>query len=141
MTILAMRKRKLLASFIMVVIVMVASSYDAIGVVLPKINYFKSARPLSESIIRHLPAGKELIAYGVKLAPFNFYTGLNNIKEIPTFEALVPCFNSPSTGLVLIMERDVKRLQEQSLLPEDFQIVDKGTIGHRAFVVLSRKGV
>jgi 4-amino-4-deoxy-L-arabinose transferase-like glycosyltransferase len=132
------RKRQLLASFGTVTVIMALISLVAIKVVLPKINYFKSAKPLSQSIIQHLPEGKEIVAYRVKTASFNFYTGLNEIKVIPSIEELIKHLNSHSVGLLLLKEKTFNRLQEKLLLLADFHIVDKAKIGHRSFLLLSK---
>jgi 4-amino-4-deoxy-L-arabinose transferase-like glycosyltransferase len=136
--IIAARKQQILKSFAGATVVLLVSYYGALGVVLPKMNSFKSSRPMSESIVRHLPKGKELVSYNLKVAPFNFYTGLNKITEIPTVEELQKSFTAPSTGLVLLKEKDAQALQEKKVIPPAFQIVDTSTIGKTKYILLSR---
>jgi len=132
------QKKQILTSFITLTFIMLASALVAIEVVMPKINDFKSAKPLSQSIISHLPEGKEIVAYGMKTAPFNFYTGLNKIKTIPTEEELISCLNSPSVGLLLLKEKTFNCLQKKMLVPPEFHVVDQAKIGHRTLVFLSK---
>jgi hypothetical protein len=78
------------------------------------------------------------VAYRVKIAPFNFYTGLKKIKTLPSIEELIKHLNSHSVGLLLIKEKAFNRLQEKLLLPAGFYIADKAKIGHRSFLLLSK---
>jgi len=132
------RKRQLFVSFLTVTFVMLVSFLWSIEAVLPRINLLKSARPMSQRIIHHLPEGKKFLTYGVKVAPFNFYTGINHIKKIPTVEKLIEHLNSHSPGLVLLQEKTFKRLQGQSLIPMGIHPLEKAKIGHRTFLLLSK---
>ncbi|WAC08921.1 MAG: glycosyltransferase family 39 protein [Thermodesulfobacteriota bacterium] len=133
------RKNKVTASFLTIVLIMVVGFLGAIEVVLPGVNPLKSAKPMCQSIIRHLPKDKEIVAYGLKLAPFNFYTGLNKIEELKTNEELMLAFNSPSVGLILLGENSFIRLKEKTLIPANIQMVEKNKIGHRSFILLEKK--
>ena len=133
------RKNNLTASFLTVFLIMVVGFLGAIEVVLPSINPLKSAKPMCQSILRHLPKDKEIVAYGLKLAPFNFYTGLNKIKELKNKEELILAFNSPSVGLILLGEKSFITLQEKALIPANIQMVAKSKVGHRSFILLERK--
>jgi hypothetical protein len=133
------RKNNLTASFLTVFLIMVVGFFGAIEVVLPSINPLKSAKPMCQSILRHLPKDKEIVAHGLKLAPFNFYTGLNKIKELKNKEELILAFNSPSVGLILLGEKSFITLQEKGLIPANIQMVAKSKVGHRSFILLERK--
>ena len=132
------RKNKLTASFLTVFLIMVVGFLGAIEVVLPSINPLKSAKPMCQSILRHLPKDKEILAYGLKLAPFNFYTGLHKIEQPKTKEELMLAFNSPSVGLILLGENSFITLQEKALIPANIQVVEKSKIGHRTFILLEK---
>ena len=133
------RKNNVMASFLTVFLIMVVGFLGAIEVVLPSLNPLKSAKPMCQSILRHLPKDKEIVAYGLKLAPFNFYTGLNKIEELKTNEELMLAFNSPSVGLILLGENSFITLQEKALIPANIQVVEKSKIGHRSFILLEKK--
>ena len=132
------RKKQILTNFITLTFIMLTLSLAAIEVVLPKVNDFKSAKPMSRSIIRHLPEGKEIVAYRVKTASFNFYTGLNKIKTISTEEELIRYLNSPSLVLLLLKEKTFNQLQEKLLGFSEFHVVDQAKIGHSFFLLLSK---
>jgi len=134
----ATRKRQLFLGFATAAGVMLIAFLVVIEVVLPKINFFKSAKPFSQRIVHHLSEGEELVSFGVKNAPFNFYTGLNRIRELDTEEELRQYFDSDSAGLILMREKNLAKLQEELLIPSDIHVVEKAAIGHRAFVLLSR---
>jgi 4-amino-4-deoxy-L-arabinose transferase-like glycosyltransferase len=133
------RKNNLTASFLTVTLIMVIGFLGAIEVVLPSINPLKSAKPMCQNILRYLPKGKQFVAYGQKIAPFNFYTGLNKIEELKTNEELMLAFNSPSVGLILLGENSFITLQKKALIPANIQVVDRDQIGHRTFVLLGKK--
>ncbi|HPD61739.1 MAG TPA: hypothetical protein PKV48_08295, partial [Thermodesulfobacteriota bacterium] len=133
------RKNKLMASFLTVILIMVFGFLGAIEVVLPNINPLKSAKPMCQSILRYLPKDKKIVAFGLKLAPFNFYTGLNKIEELNNSEELMRAFNSPSVGLILLMENSFVELQEKNLIPANIRVVEKSKIGHRSFILLEKK--
>jgi len=133
------RKNNVMASFLTVALIMVVGFLGATEVVLPNINPLKSAKPMCQTILRHLPKNKEIVAYGLKLAPFNFYTGLNKIKQLKTNEELMLAFNSPSVGLILLGDNRFITLQEESLIPANIQVVEKNKIGHRSFILLEKK--
>jgi 4-amino-4-deoxy-L-arabinose transferase-like glycosyltransferase len=133
------RKKNLFVTFITVTILMLASFLVSIEVVFPKMNLIKSAKPMSQRIVSHLSEGKELVSYRIKAAPFNFYTGLNKIKEISTIEELKNYLDSHSTGLVLLKEKIFKRLQDNSLIPRDIHILEKDQIGHRTFILFLKR--
>lgn len=132
------RGKNLTASFLFLTFIMVFSFLGAIGVVLPSLNPLKSAKPLCQTIVRHLPPGKELVAYGIKVAPFNFYTGWNKIRELESEEELKVEFNSPSVGLILLGENNFLKFQKKSLIPANIAIIDKRKIGHRSFILLGK---
>jgi hypothetical protein len=134
------RKRQILNTFLTTSFLMFISFLITIKVVLPEMNHFKSAKPFCKRITRYLSEGKEIASYRVKTPPFNFYTGLNKIKKIPTSEELINYLDSPSTGLIIIKEEVFNQLQEKSLVPIDIHIVDKAKIGHRAFLLLFKRG-
>jgi len=130
------RKRQIWSSFLTTAFLMFAAFVITVQGVLPNINHFKSAKPFCKRITRYLSEGKEIASYRVKTSPFNFYTGLNKIKKIPTSAELINYLDSPSTGLVIIKEKAFNQLQEKSLIPIDIHIVDKAKIGHRVFLLL-----
>jgi 4-amino-4-deoxy-L-arabinose transferase-like glycosyltransferase len=133
------RKNKLTASLLTIVLIMVVGYLGAIEVILPSMNPLKSAKPMCQTILSHLPKDKTIVAYGLKLAPFNFYTGLNKIEELKTKEELMQAFNSPSVGLVLLEDHNFTTLQEKALIPANIQVVEKSKIGHRRFILLEKK--
>ena len=133
------RQKKMLSGFIAVILTLFLFILVSIEVILPKVNTFKSAKYFSQSINHHLKNEKEIVAYGIKTAPFNFYTGLNKIRTIPTIEKLVKHLDSPAIGLILLREKVFNRLREESLMPLDIHIVDKAKIGHRTFLLLAKR--
>ena len=136
--IFATRKRQFLRTFVTLTSIMLLSFLATIEVILPKINAFKSAKPFSQRIVHHLTESRELVSFGVKNAPFNFYTGLNRIRELDTAEELRQYFDSDSAGLILMKEKNLAKLQEELLIPADIHVIEKAAIGHREFVLLPR---
>jgi len=94
---------------------------------------------MCQTILRYLPKDKEIVAYGLKLAPFNFYTGLNKIEQLKTSEELMQAFNSPSVGLILLRDNIFVTLRKKSQIPANIQVVEKSKIGHRTFILLEKK--
>ena len=133
------RNHKVTEGFWTIVVIMVVGYFGTIEFVLPGINPLKSAKPMGQAILRHLPKDKEIVSYGLKSAPFNFYTGLNKIAELKNNEELMQAFNAPSVGLILLMENSVVELQEKALIPANTQVVEKSKIGHRTFILLGKK--
>lgn len=132
------QKQQLFRTSATVTGIMVFSFVVTIEVVLPKINTFKSAKPFSQRIVHHLTESGELVSFRVKNAPFNFYTGLNRIRELHTEEELRQHFDSDSAVLILMREKKLVKLQEELLIPPDTRVVEKAAIGHRTFVLLSK---
>ena len=133
------RKKNLAGSFLIVILIMIVGFLGAINVVLPGINTLKSAKPMSQSILWHLPKDKEFVGYKVKLAPFNFYTGLNKIGDLRTKGELILALQNPSVGLILLREDDFIRFQEKSPIPTHIQVLEKAKIGHRTYVLLEKR--
>ena len=133
------RKKNVAASFLIVILIMAVGFLGAINVALPGINRLKSAKPISQSIMRHLPQGKEFVTYWVKLAPFNFYTRLNKIRNLQTEAELTLALQNPSVGLILLREDDFIRFQEKSPIPTHIQVLEKAKIGHRTYVLLEKR--
>jgi 4-amino-4-deoxy-L-arabinose transferase-like glycosyltransferase len=133
------RKKNILVSFLFIIIIMVVNCLAAIEVIFPKINSLKSFKPMCQSIMRHLPKEKKLVAFRTKVAPFNFYTGLSSIKELTKIDELKLSFNDPSIALILLEEEDFQQLQKKSLIPMNVQVAEKDKIGDGRFVLLAKK--
>jgi len=132
------QKGHLFRAFAAITAIMVFSLVLTIGVILPNMNTLKSAKPFSQRIMHHLSGGEELASYWVKDAPFNFYSGLNRIREIESKEELRRYFASESPGFVLMRDKNFEKLREEQIIPADTRIVEQAAIGHRTFVLVAK---
>jgi hypothetical protein len=117
---------------------MVVSYLGAIKVILPGMNPLKSAKPMCQAILGHLPEDKEIVAYRLKLAPFNFYTGLHKIGELKEEEDLMQAL-IPHRLDSFIGGKQFYHFTKKTLIPANIQVVEKSKIGHRTFILLEKK--
>jgi len=105
--------------------------------VFPEINRYKSARPLSQSIVSVMRAGDQLGVYQLQGSEYNYYTGLTNITRTETEEELNNFLRSPHRVFCLLQENHYEQLKE--VFPVQVFVILTGRVGHRHLVVISNK--
>ncbi len=107
--------------------------------IFPKINRFKSCRPLSEKIVGIVKAPERLSFFGIEGADFNYYTGFINVKHFSQPEDLERFFQSPKQVFCLIRSKTFKRIQENTNL-RAYPVVS-GKVGHRKYMLITNQNI
>jgi 4-amino-4-deoxy-L-arabinose transferase-like glycosyltransferase len=124
------------ALYIIVAMMFAFGLYATIRI-LPEINVYKSARPLSQSIVRVMRGGDRLGVYQLEGAEYNYYTGLTNITKTQTEEELNNFLRSPHRVFCILRESHYERLKE--VFPVQVVVILTGRVGHRHLVVISNR--
>ena len=133
--VLAYYYRQLNLPFYLIVAMMFASSLYTTARILPEINRYKSARPLSQSIVSSMGPGDQLGVYQLVGAAFSYYTGCNRVRTFEEERELKDFLRSPQRVLCILRERHYDRLKGDPEL--QIYVVTKGQVGHRRLVVIS----
>ncbi len=129
-------KKKTVFSFSLLIMMMVGSSFYAAGYVFPYFNQFKSAKPFSLRIKTQMKRGDLLGSYYVKTSPLNFYTGINDIKQLKTTGDLINFFlQSKNRAFCLIKKKDFEELE--LIMPFHLYQWDANKIGGREIILIS----
>jgi 4-amino-4-deoxy-L-arabinose transferase-like glycosyltransferase len=129
------RKRKQIC-FALIVVIMSCGIIYGVHSILPFLNPFKSARPLSSEIISLMKPGDELVIYRRETSAFNFYTGIYPIKQIKSQEDLSTLFTSDKRIFCLIQKGDFEKTRESLLNAYPLKEAD---IGHRNYLLVSNR--
>lgn len=105
--------------------------------VLPPINLYKSARPLSEKVLEAMGPGDRLAVYRFQGAEFNFYTGIVPILRIYSPERLKALMEEPGRTLCILKEKDFEMLKED--LGVMVEVIARGRVGHKKLVLIRDK--
>lgn len=129
-------RRRDLPLYIIVATVFAVSLYGATRI-FPEINQYKSARPLSQDIVRAMRPGDQLGVYQMEGANFNYYTGYNQIRWLENERDLRQFLRTPQRVLCIMRERHYKLLEKDPTLA--VSVIAKGQVGHRHLVVVSNR--
>lgn len=116
----------------MIVYVMLYS----VRIVMPQINFIKSAKPLSSEILSLMRAGDELFIYKKEPSAFNFYTGIYPIRQLKSQDELKNIFTSEKKIFCLMYIKDFERLKESQ---NNLYPLRLAKIGHREFVLITNR--
>jgi 4-amino-4-deoxy-L-arabinose transferase-like glycosyltransferase len=129
-------RRRNLPFYVIVAVVFVLSLYGAFRI-FPEINRYKTARPLSQSIVSAMKPGDQLGVFQLEAAHLIYYTGYNQMKWFEEREKLKEFLRSPHRVLCIMRERHYKRFKEDHTL--SISVVARGQIGHKHLVVISNR--
>ena len=129
-------KKKTFLSLSLLIMIMAGSFLYAVCYVFPYLNQFKSAKPFSLRIEAQMKEGDLLGSYYAKTSPFNFYTGINDIKPLKTPGDLINFFlQSKRRAFCLTNKKDLEDLL--SIMPFHLFEWDGDKIGRREIVLIS----
>jgi 4-amino-4-deoxy-L-arabinose transferase-like glycosyltransferase len=133
---LARHRRRDLPLYMIIATVFVLSLYGAARIC-PEINRYKSARPLSRTIVSVMRPGDQLGVYQMEGASFNYYTGYNQMRWLKEEEELRQFLRSPQRVLCIMRESDYKLLEKDPAIA--VSVIATGQVGHRHLVVVSNR--
>jgi hypothetical protein len=128
--------RRDLPLYIIVTIVFALTLYGLTRII-PEINRYKSARPLSQNIVSAMRPGDQLGVYQIEGADFNYYTGYNQMRSLEEEGNLKEFLLSPQRVLCIMRERHYKLLEKDPTL--SISVVATGQVGHKRLVVISNR--
>ncbi|MCJ7547076.1 MAG: hypothetical protein MUP30_09700 [Deltaproteobacteria bacterium] len=123
------------------IIVAIMSAFILYGVfrVFPEINRYKSARPLSQEVVKMMGPRDQLGVYGLEGADFNYYTGYNRMIRFEDVEKLKASLRSSGRLYCILQEKAYNTLKQDQTL-RIFEMA-RGQVGHRRLVVISNRPV
>ena len=131
-------RRRKIAYFTLIVILMIGGMVYAVGSIMPALNPLKSAKPISREVISLMKPGDELVIYKKEPSAFNFYTGIYPIKEVKTQEDLIRLFTSEKRIFCLIVAGDYKKVKGSLAGAYSLKEAD---IGHREYILVSNRSI
>jgi 4-amino-4-deoxy-L-arabinose transferase-like glycosyltransferase len=131
-------RRRDLPFYIIVATIFALSLYGATRIV-PEINKYKSARPLSQDIVSAMRPGDQLGLYQMEGTNLIYYTGYNQMRWLEEEGELQAFLRSSQRVLCIMRERDYKRLAEDPTL--SLSVVATGQAGHKRLVVITNRQV
>ncbi|MBN1253864.1 MAG: glycosyltransferase family 39 protein [Deltaproteobacteria bacterium] len=129
-------RRRDLPFYIIVVTVFALTLYGLTRIV-PEVDRYKSARPLSQAIVSAMRPGDQLGVYQMEGASFNYYTGYNQIKWLEEEKDLRQFLRSPQRVLCIMRDRHYNLLQKDPTL--SISVVATGQVGHKRLAVISNR--
>ena len=133
----SLRRRRALVAFGTLFLTAFCLYLFGVFKVLPAINPYKSARPLSEKVLEAMGPGDRLAVYRFQGAEFNFYTGIVPILRVYRPERLKALLEEPGRTLCIVKERDFRRLEED--LGMMVEVIARGRVGHKKLVLIRDK--
>ncbi len=131
------RANKKTRTFFIIVAMMFAFSLYGIFRVFPEINRYKSARPLSQEVIKMMGPRDQLGVFGLEGADYNYYTGYNRMIRFENVEVLKASMRSSGRVFCIMQEKAYDMLKQDPTLK--IYDVAQGQVGHRRLVVISNK--
>ena len=129
-------RRRDLPVYVIIATVFILSLYGAVRI-FPEINRYKSARPLSQTIVSVMRPGDHLGVYQMEGANFNYYTGYNQIQWLEEEKELRQFLRSRQRVLCIMRERHYQSLKKKRTLP--IFLVAQGRVGHKRLAVVSNR--
>ena len=129
-------RRRDLPLYVIIATVFALSLYGGVRI-FPEINKYKSARPLSQTIVSVMRPGDHLGVYQMEGANFNYYTGYNQMQWLEEEKELRQFLRSPQRVLCIMRERHYKLLEKDPTLA--VSVIATGQVGHRHLVVVSNR--
>ncbi len=128
--------------FILLVTTVGIGFFFATRVIFPLVNPYKSARFISQEIVRKIKPGEKLVMYGyigsAVTAQYNFYTGIVPILETENEAEVIDLFRSKEKVLCLVQYDDYDRLIEKYTdLP--LNLITRRGVGNRDMVLVSNR--
>jgi 4-amino-4-deoxy-L-arabinose transferase-like glycosyltransferase len=128
--------------FILIVATVAIAFFYATRVIFPLVNPYKSARFLSQEIVRTRKPGEKLVMYGdigsAVSAQFNFYTEIVPILELENEEEVVELFRSKERVFGLFRYRDYERLS-MKYTDVPLHLITRRSVGERNMVFVSNQ--
>jgi 4-amino-4-deoxy-L-arabinose transferase-like glycosyltransferase len=131
------RSNKKARTFFIIVAMMFCFSLYGVFRVFPEINRYKSARPLSQEVVRMMGPRDQLGVYGLEGADYNYYTGYNRMIRFEDEAALKAALRSPGRLFCILQEKAYDTLKQDPTL-RVFEMA-RGQVGHRRLVVISNR--
>jgi 4-amino-4-deoxy-L-arabinose transferase-like glycosyltransferase len=128
--------KKAFTFFIIVAMMFVFSIYGVFRI-FPEINRYKSARPLSQEVVKMMGPRDQLGVFGLEGADYNYYTGYNRMIRFEDVAALKTALRSSGRVFCILPEKSYDALKQDSTL-RTFAVA-QGQVGHRRLVVISNR--
>jgi len=129
-------RRRDLPFYIIVATIFALSLYGAVRI-FPEVNRYKSARPLSQTIVSAMKPGDQVGLYQMEGTNLIYYTGYNQMKWLEEEKELRQFLRSPQRVLCIMRERHYKQLAKDPAL--SISVVATGQVGHKRLVVVSNR--
>jgi hypothetical protein len=129
-------------AFTLIVAVMGIGFFTVTRFIFPSVNPYKSARFISEEIIRTIKPGEKVAMYGdfgsVGTAPYNFYTGIVPILEIENEGEVIDLFRSKERVFCLLRYGDYESLSRK--YPDlPLHLITQRGVGSRDMLFMSNQ--
>jgi len=126
------------AVFFMIVLILGVGFFWTTRFIYPEIDPYKSARLLSQEILRIKEPKDKLAMYGgFSVGPYNYYTGIVPILDIKSKEELVYHFQSKERIFCLIQKHEFEVLSKHLEIP--LNIITKRKVGGKEIVLVSNQ--
>jgi 4-amino-4-deoxy-L-arabinose transferase-like glycosyltransferase len=129
-------KRNTLTFFIIVAMMFTFGLYGVFRV-FPEVNRYKSARPLSQEVVKMVGPDDRLGVYGIEGADYNYYTGCDRMIRFEDEKTLKASLRSSGRLFCILQEKDYDTLKQDPTLR--IYVTAKGRVGHRRMVVISNR--
>lgn len=128
--------------FVLLVLTVGTGFFYATRIIFPLVNPYKSARFLSQEIVRAMKPGEKLLMYGdigsAVSAQYNFYTGIVPILEIENEEQVIDLFLSKERVFSLFRYRDYEGLRmKHPSVP--LYLITRRAVGGRDMALVSNR--
>jgi 4-amino-4-deoxy-L-arabinose transferase-like glycosyltransferase len=131
------RANKRPLTFSLICTMMFIFSLYGIFRVLPEINRYKSARPLSEEVVRMMGPHDQLGVFGIEGADYNYYTNYNRMIRFEDVGALKTAFRSSGRVFCILQEKTYDMLKQDPTFRT--YVIVQGQVGHRRLAVISNR--
>jgi 4-amino-4-deoxy-L-arabinose transferase-like glycosyltransferase len=128
--------RKAFIFFIIVSMMFAFGLYGAFRV-FPEINRYKSARPLSQEVVKMMGPDDRLGVFGIEGADYNYYTNYNRMIRFEDEEALKIALCSLTRVFCILEEKSYDELKQDQTIR--IYVTAQGQVGHRRLVVISNR--
>ncbi len=118
-------RERFLATFAIAAVVIVLTA----GIVFPRVDHYKSAKPLAAHIAQVLPPGVPLGLYQYDRAHFNFYMKRDVIQPLTTPAEASTFLHQPPNACILTETKELATLETELGVP--LAHVAEDSVGHR----------
>jgi 4-amino-4-deoxy-L-arabinose transferase-like glycosyltransferase len=128
--------------FILIVATAGMGFFYTTRVIFPLVNPYKSARFISQEIVRKIKPGEKLVMYGyigsAVTAQYNFYTGIVPILETENEAEVIDLFRSKEKVFCLVESDDYENLVRK-YTDLSLNLITRRGVGNRDMVLVSNR--